>query len=116
MSTITARIPYETIEELKDRSGSKTVQGAIVWLIEEEKRLRESERKYRSLWHNKQMGERIKRMKARMKASREQHEERSCDCGDCKYCNAYLSSDHDYETDEYVCSSCNGAGCGKCED
>lgn len=27
-----------------------------------------------------------------------------------------LTSDHDYETEEYVCSRCNGAGCTKCEE
>lgn len=43
-------------------------------------------------------------------------EEPLCDCGSCKWCKAHLSSDHDYETDDYVCSTCNGGGCMKCED
>ena len=43
-------------------------------------------------------------------------DERLCDCGECKYCTAYLSSEHDYETDEYVCRVCNGGGCMRCEE
>lgn len=43
-------------------------------------------------------------------------DERLCDCGECKYCIAYLSSEHDYETDEYVCRVCNGGGCMRCEE
>ena len=43
-------------------------------------------------------------------------EERLCDCGNCRYCDAHASSDHDYETEDYVCSRCNGAGCTKCEE
>lgn len=43
-------------------------------------------------------------------------DERLCDCGNCKYCNAYLSSDDDYKTDEYECSRCNGGGCTSCEE
>jgi hypothetical protein len=38
-----------------------------------------------------------------------------CDCGNCRYCNAHYPSDYDYETDEYECSRCNGAGCTRCE-
>ena len=38
-----------------------------------------------------------------------------CDCGECRYCRAHSSSDHDYEGDDYVCSRCNGAGCTACE-
>lgn len=44
-----------------------------------------------------------------------QNEDRVCHCGDCRYCDAFLSSDYDYETDEYLCSTCNGAGCARCE-
>ena len=40
----------------------------------------------------------------------EVNEERLCDCGNCRYCDAYLSSDYDY--DECVCGGC---GCIKCE-
>lgn len=29
--------------------------------------------------------------------------------------NDYFS-DYDFETDDYVCSRCNGAGCTKCEE
>lgn len=36
---------------------------------------------------------------------------RSCDCGDCRYCNAYLSNDNDGDS----CWRCQGAGCGSCE-
>ena len=43
------------------------------------------------------------------------NEERLCDCGECKYCKTYDSSEYDYE-DGYVCSSCNGAGCIRCEE
>jgi hypothetical protein len=42
-------------------------------------------------------------------------DERICDCGDCRYCNAYDSSDYDYENEEYICVRCNGAGCAYCE-
>lgn len=41
------------------------------------------------------------------------NDERLCDCGNCKYCDAYSSSEHD---DDDVCSRCNGAGCTKCEE
>lgn len=41
-------------------------------------------------------------------------EERLCDCGECRYCNAHDSSEYDYE-DDHVCSRCNGAGCARCE-
>ena len=44
------------------------------------------------------------------------NEERMCDCGECKYCNAHGSSEYDYETGEYDCTRCNGAGCTKCEE
>lgn len=40
-------------------------------------------------------------------------DERLCDCGDCRHCNAYLSSDFDY--DDAGCLICVGAGCPKCE-
>jgi hypothetical protein len=43
-------------------------------------------------------------------------EENLCDCGKCRYCVANSSSDHDYETEEYDCIRCNGAGCTKCEE
>lgn len=43
-------------------------------------------------------------------------DEKLCDCGNCKYCKAHNSSDYDYETAEYECVRCNGAGCTKCED
>lgn len=46
----------------------------------------------------------------------EPYEEPLCDCGSCKWCNVNASSDHDFETDEYDCSRCNGAGCTKCEE
>ena len=42
-------------------------------------------------------------------------DERLCDCGSCKYCKAILSSDDDY-IDGYDCTTCNGAGCMRCED
>jgi hypothetical protein len=45
-----------------------------------------------------------------------ENEERLCDCGDCKYCDAFLSSEDDYQTKDYICSRCNGAGCTKCEE
>lgn len=44
------------------------------------------------------------------------NDERQCDCNNCKYCKAYLSSDYDYETKDYECSRCNGAGCTSCEE
>lgn len=40
------------------------------------------------------------------------YEERLCDCGDCRYCNAFLSSEDDYEG----CSTCGGGGCMRCEE
>lgn len=43
-------------------------------------------------------------------------EESLCDCGSCRYCKAHNSSDYDYETDDYDCSYCNGAGCVHCEE
>lgn len=43
-------------------------------------------------------------------------DERMCDCGSCKYCKAHDSSDLDYETADYVCSTCNGGGCIRCEE
>lgn len=43
-------------------------------------------------------------------------EERLCDCGECKYCNAHDSSDYDYEGEGFECSICNGAGCMRCEE
>lgn len=43
-------------------------------------------------------------------------DERLCHCGKCRYCIAHDSSDYDYETEEYVCIRCNGAGCSKCEE
>ena len=46
----------------------------------------------------------------------DENEERACNCGKCKYCNACLSSDHDYEGDDYMCSRCDGAGCTACEE
>ena len=42
--------------------------------------------------------------------------ERDCYCNNCKYCKAYLSSDNDYESNEYVCPVCNGGGCIRCEE
>lgn len=42
-------------------------------------------------------------------------EERLCDCGECKYCEVFLSSDYDYDSDDYVCQSCGGGGCVRCE-
>ena len=44
-----------------------------------------------------------------------ENEERLCDCGECKYCDAFLASEDDYRTEEYLCYLCNGAGCTKCE-
>lgn len=39
-----------------------------------------------------------------------------CDCGDCRYCNAYNTTDYDYQEDSgYACTRCGGAGCLKCE-
>lgn len=38
-----------------------------------------------------------------------------CDCGDCSYCRTVYASEYDYETDEYLCVRCNGAGCAACE-
>ncbi len=46
----------------------------------------------------------------------DENDERLCTCGKCRYCDAYLASDDDYETDDYECSTCNGGGCTKCED
>jgi len=43
------------------------------------------------------------------------HEEQLCNCGECKYCKAFFSSEYDYETSEYVCTTCGGGGCLKCE-
>ena len=43
-------------------------------------------------------------------------DERLCNCGNCKYCETFLSSDEDFETESYLCSRCNGAGCGSCEE
>ncbi len=40
------------------------------------------------------------------------NDERLCDCGKCRYCEAYLMSDDDSGG---PCTRCNGAGCGKCE-
>lgn len=40
-------------------------------------------------------------------------DERLCDCGDCRYCDAFLSSEDDYQG---TCTRCNGAGCTKCEE
>ena len=37
--------------------------------------------------------------------------ERPCDCGDCRSCNAHALSEHD----DSSCSRCKGAGCGLCE-
>lgn len=45
-----------------------------------------------------------------------ENEERLCDCGDCRYCDAYLSSEYDYEGEGFLCSVCNGGGCHNCED
>lgn len=43
------------------------------------------------------------------------HDERLCECGECKYCKAFLSSD--YDTDKDVCWSCKGnGGCIICEE
>ena len=39
-----------------------------------------------------------------------------CDCGTCKWCDAYHSSEHDHEGEDFVCSTCNGAGCFRCEE
>ncbi len=44
------------------------------------------------------------------------NDERICDCNDCKYCDVYRKSDYDYETSDYLCSRCNGAGCTVCEE
>ena len=44
------------------------------------------------------------------------NEEILCDCRECKYCNAHHSSEYDYETEEYSCTRCNGAGCVRCEE
>ena len=41
------------------------------------------------------------------------NEERLCDCGECKYCNAHDSSEYDYD---HACTRCNGAGCTRCEE
>ena len=43
-------------------------------------------------------------------------EERQCYCDDCRYCDAYLSVEADYETADYVCSRCGGGGCTRCEE
>lgn len=43
-------------------------------------------------------------------------DERLCDCGNCRYCNAYLSSEDDYPDSEYGCSVCGGGGCHRCEE
>lgn len=43
-------------------------------------------------------------------------DERLCDCGECRYCKAHDSSEYDYETEDYLCTRCNGAGCTKCEE
>ena len=44
------------------------------------------------------------------------NDERLCYCGNCRYCNAFLSSEDDYSGDDYLCTRCNGAGCTKCEE
>ena len=44
-----------------------------------------------------------------------ENDERACECGNCRYCDAYLSSEYDYEGDDYVCTTCNGGGCTRCE-
>ena len=44
------------------------------------------------------------------------NDERLCNCGDCRYCNAYLSSEDDYEGEGFTCSTCNGGGCTRCEE
>jgi hypothetical protein len=42
-------------------------------------------------------------------------DERLCDCGSCRYCDAFLSSEYDYD-EGYECRACNGGGCHRCED
>ena len=46
----------------------------------------------------------------------EEYEEPLCDCGQCRYCDAYGSSEYDYEGENYDCTACNGGGCMNCED
>ena len=43
-------------------------------------------------------------------------DERLCSCGDCRYCDAYDSSDYDYEGENFTCTICNGGGCIRCEE
>jgi len=43
-------------------------------------------------------------------------DERACNCGDCRYCNAFLSSEDDYTGKDYDCITCGGGGCTRCED
>ena len=43
-------------------------------------------------------------------------EERLCSCGNCRYCDTWSKGDDDYRTSEYLCETCNGGGCTKCEE
>ena len=45
-----------------------------------------------------------------------ENEERLCECGECRYCDAYLLSEYDLEGEGFVCSACNGGGCFYCEE
>jgi hypothetical protein len=59
------------------------------------------------------MGIKLKHLNIiKTKGYKMENEERLCDCGNCRYCNAYLSSEYDYDEP----CSCNGAGCTKCEE
>lgn len=44
-----------------------------------------------------------------------ENEERLCHCGNCRYCDAYLSSEDDSKFDD-PCRTCGGAGCVRCEE
>ena len=44
------------------------------------------------------------------------NDERACDCNDCTYCDTYIKGDDDYEGKDYLCSTCNGGGCIRCEE